>query len=80
MEKITILFSITADPTSRVITVLNMANGEKKIPPCGEDMLAVHNYLMGRGRIEEAQQKLREFMQGGYPITDMKKRASLQAA
>ena len=54
------------------MAIFDSETGAVQYPVCWQDISAYYNYLVNRGRIDEAQELLAESMAGRKPITNMK--------
>lgn len=51
--------------------IFDAETGAIQYPACWQDLSALYHYLVGRGRVDEAQKLLAESMVGSKPITKM---------
>jgi hypothetical protein len=79
-EKNMIRYHVLPDRTRESMFIFEAQTGRVEYPECWLDMAAYCNYLIGRGRIDEAQNLLDEIMAGHKPITQMKPGAVISAA
>jgi len=56
-----------------VYKVVDEDTGKEISPNCGRDMADYHAYLVGYGRANQADQFLKDILDGGHPITDMRR-------
>lgn len=65
-----------SDKVGGEVLIFDAETGRLQRPACWQDISAYYHYLMGRGRIGEAQQLLADSLAGNKPITNMLKRVS----
>ena len=53
------------------MAIFDSETGAVQYPVCWQDISAYYNYLVDRGRMDEAQELLAESMAGHKPITNM---------
>lgn len=66
-----IRYHVIPDKVGQGVTILDSETGLVQYPLCWQDIAAYYNYLVDRGRIDEAQNLLAESMAGHKPITSM---------
>lgn len=66
-----IRYHVIPDREGTGVTIFDSETGTVQYPVCWQDISAYYNYLVDRGRIDEAQELLAESMAGRKPITNM---------
>lgn len=66
-----IRYHVIPDRVGQGVTIFDSETGATQYPVCWQDIAAYYNYLVDRGRIDEAQNLLAESMAGHKPITSM---------
>lgn len=64
-------YHILPDRNAGGAMVFDAETGAIQYPTCWQDLSAFYHYLVGRGRVDEAQKLLAESMVGSKPITKM---------
>lgn len=64
-------YHILPDGGDGSVLVFDSETGAIQHPACWQDLSALYHYMMGRGRMDEAQRLLAESMAGAKPITTM---------
>ena len=67
-----IRYHVIPDREGTGVTIFDSETGAVQYPVCWQDISAYYNYLVDRGRIDEAQELLAESMAGHKPIASMK--------
>ena len=71
-----IRYHVIPDREGTGVAIFDSETGAVQYPACWQDISAYYNYLVDRGRIDEAQELLAESMAGHKPITSMVRRLS----
>lgn len=71
-----IRYHVIPDKVGQGVTILDTETGAIQYPACWQDISAYYYYLVGLGRLDEAQNLLAESMAGHKPITSMVTRIS----
>lgn len=77
MEK-PVRYHIVMDNAHGQVTILDTQTGKYQHPACWQDISAYYNYLVDRGRQDEAQELLAESLSGHKPITAMVEKSQHQ--
>ena len=80
VEQARIRYHLLSDRTGESVYIFDAQTGRVEHPECWLDMAAYYNYLIGRGRLDEAQGLLGEIIAGHKPITQMKQVVAGSAA
>jgi hypothetical protein len=64
-------YYIIPDETWAGVIIFDSLTGAIQHPVCWQDLVAYYNYLVGQGRIDEAQKLLADSMAGNKPISKM---------
>lgn len=72
----TIRYHVLAAEGHGCVAIFDVQTGKVQHPSCWQDISAYYHYLLGRGRMDEAQNLLAESMSGGKPMTRMVERMS----
>ncbi len=62
-------YHILMDEVTSRVMIYDAETGRIQHPVCWQDISAYYHYLLGRGRVDEAQRLLAESMAGNKPIT-----------
>ena len=68
-------YHIVLDNAHGQVMILDTHTGNYQYPACWQDISAYYNYLVGRNRLEEAQNLLAESLSGHKPMTSMVERS-----
>jgi hypothetical protein len=80
MNALTSRYHILQEPSADGAMVFDTETGATQHPACWQDLSAFYHYLVGRGRMGEAQALLAESLAGQMPITRMLSRVSRGAS
>ena len=67
-----IRYHVIPDREGTGVAIFDSETEAVQYPVCWQDISAYYNYLVDRGRMDEAQELLAESMAGHKPITSMK--------
>ena len=67
-------YHVLPDKLGIGVVILDTRTGYIQHPACWQDISAYYHYLVGKGRLDEAQGLLEESMSGNKPITKMVER------
>ena len=67
----TVRYHVLPDKAGGGVTIFDAETGRVQYPHCWQDISAYYHYLIGRGRLDEAQGLLAESMSGSKPMTRM---------
>lgn len=70
----TIRYHVLAAEGHGRVAIFDVQTGKVQHPSCWQDIAAYYHYLLGRGRMDEAQGLLAESMAGSQPMTRMVQR------
>lgn len=73
-------YHILMDAVTGGVLIFDAETGRIQHPACWQDISAYYHYLLGRGRVDEAQRLLAESMAGSKPITRMVRAMSQTAS
>lgn len=65
-----------SDKVGGEVLIFDSETGNIQYPACWQDISAYYHYLVGRGRLDEAQKLLAESLAGNKPMTNMLKSIS----
>jgi hypothetical protein len=64
-------YHVVPDKSGTGVMIFDAETGHVQYPHCWQDISAYYHYLIGRGRLDEAQGLLAEAMSGSKPMTRM---------
>ncbi len=64
-------YHVLSDKSTGSGLIFDAETGAIQHPACWQDLAALYHYLVGRGRVAEAQKLLADCMAGAKPITNL---------